>query len=129
MPGRKDRDDKSASFMTGATKNRSAINATEANLDAAPAIDLSTSPSAAGNSIFIIPVRTAGTGTVSVELWRQLTRDTPAYASWAKVGEALTAATDVEVRFTALTAAQYKLKVVALTGGSTWDIYEYHNEV
>jgi hypothetical protein len=129
MPGRKDRDDKFASFMTGAAQNRVALAATEANLDAAPEINLSTSPSAADNSIFIIPVRTSGTGTVSLELWRQLTRDTPAYTSWIKVGEVLTAATDVEVRFTSLTAAKYKLKCVALTGGSVWDVYEYHNEV
>ncbi len=128
MPGKKDRDDKNASFLTGGTKNRSAVTAADANLDGSTTIDLSRSPAAAGNSIFIIPSRTAGTGTISLELWRRMTAHSPAYTAWMVVGTSATQATDTEVRFTGLVAAEYKIKVTALTAGATWDVYEFHSE-
>jgi hypothetical protein len=129
MPGRKDRDDKFASFMTGAVKNRADVTAADSALTDLPEIDLSTSPSAADNSIFAIPVRTAGAGTLSLELWRQLTRNNPAYTGWAQVGSAAASASETEIKFTGLVAAKYKLKATALTAGASWDVYEYHSEV
>lgn len=130
MPGIKDRDDKNASFITGGTKNRSAVAAADddTSFAAAPSIDISASPSAAHNSIFIIPSRKTGTGTVSFELWRRLTRHNPAYTGWIKIDTAGTQETDSEIRFTDLVAAEYKIKVTALSVGAQWDIYESHSE-
>lgn len=129
MPGRIDRDDKLASYMTGASLHRTGLTAVDDNtsFDAAPVIDLGLNRSAAGNAIHVIANRTAGAGTAALELWRKLTRDGPAFASWIKVDAVATVATGTEYRFTGLVAAQYKLKVTGV-GSSTWDLYEYHSE-
>lgn len=129
MPGIKDRDDKLATYMTGAVLHRSALAIVDdaPAFDAAPVIDLSKNQSAAGNALHIIAQRTAGTGNAAVELWRKLTRDSTAFTDWIKVDAAPTVLTDTEYRFTGLVAAQYKLKVTGV-GSGTWRFYEYHSE-
>lgn len=129
MPGLKDRDDKLATFLTGAVLHRTGVSAIDdaGAFNAAPVIDLSPNLSAAGNAIHVIATRTAGAGWASIELWRKLTRDSTAHTAWIKVETANAVPDASEVRFTNLVAAQYKLKVTGVNA-STWDFHEYHTQ-
>lgn len=129
MPGTMDRDHHLASFMTHYAAHRSGINAADAAGQpvAAPIIDLSTSKTydAVNNLIFVTAERTAGAGSIDIELWQNCPNSTLS-GKWRKVGEA-TLDNLGEKRFDAVYAAQYKIRVATVPAGSAWTLHESHS--
>jgi len=125
--GIKDRDDKFASYLTTVKRNRAAVVAAD-SLPAAhatlPVINLVPSRSAHSNTIVVLPSKVGGSGTVTLQLWRLAA----GYPDWTLVTTTAATASDAEIRFSNLLAAQYQLVCSALSGGSSWDLYESHTE-
>jgi hypothetical protein len=125
--GSKDRDDKFASYLTTIKANRTGVNAADTlpdDREDIPVINLTTSQSAHSNTIVVIPEKTGGAGTITLQLWRLAS----GYPDWTLVSTTAATAAGVEVRFSNLLAAQYQLVCSTLSGGSTWSLYEAHTE-
>lgn len=129
--GSKDKDDKFASFLTNFTKNRALVVATDtlpAANAALPVIDVSASQSALNNTIVLMPHLAGGSGTITVQLWRKCPGFILAGDAWTLAQTSAALADTVEARFSDLLAGQYQLVCSALSGGSSWDLYEAHTE-
>lgn len=126
MPGRNDRGLAWASLMSLFALNRT-VAAADTDLSFAETIDLTGSMSGLANTIVLAVKKTAGTGTVSVELYRNAPGSSLA-SDWRLVATQATIADGSEVRFTDLYAGIYKVKVTALTAGASWELHESHRE-
>jgi hypothetical protein len=124
-----DRDHHLSSFMTHYAANRVGVAAADpaGQPESAALIDLSTSKTydAVNNLIFVTAERTAGAGSITVELWQNCPNSTLA-GKWRKVDEA-TLDHLGEKRFDAVYAAQYKIRAATVAGGSTWTLHESHS--
>jgi hypothetical protein len=129
--GIKDKDDKFASYLTNFTKNRALVIAVD-TLPAAnatlPVIDMSLSQSALANTIVLMPHLAGGAGTITIQLWRKCAGFILAGDKWTLVQTTAALADTVEARFSNLLAGQYQLVCSAVSGGSSWDLYEAHTE-
>lgn len=129
MPGTMDRDHHLSSYMTPYAAYRAGVNAADGagQPAAAPIIDLSTSKTydAVNNLIFVTAERTAGAGSVIIELWQNCPGSSMS-GKWRKVAES-TLDHLGEARFDAVYAAQYKIRAATVPADSAWTLHESHS--
>ncbi len=127
MAGKKDRDDKLASYLTTFAKNRSLVTAVDVAVDgvfSAPVIDLRASSSALSNTIVCLASRAVGaSGTIGIQLWRRSAGYPTSAGSWIMMRSVIMGS-DSEVRFTDLLAAEYQLIVASIAADTSWNIFE-----
>ncbi len=127
MAGKKDRDDKLASYLTPFTKNQEVV-ADEVHSEDLPIIDLVPSCSALTNTIVVIPNQVSGDAAVcTIQLWRRVAGYPTPTGTWKLLETRTAVAPDTELRFVNLMAAEYQL-VMTSVGSAVWDIYEAHTE-
>jgi hypothetical protein len=134
MAGTKNRDNKFASYLTEFAVYRSGINVADSALafEQITLIELSPSISAHDNQIRVLPVRTAGAGNLTIELWRKCASGS--YNEWMKVSAPIVCSPELgvtEVVFASLRAAQYRVKASVVENPGVpgvWTLHECHTE-
>lgn len=129
MAGQKNTKDPGADFLA-----RPVLHRTTTASDAAPApypnlvteiLDLTLSPSASRNTILLVPIRTAGAGLISYDLWVNFPTAVAAVNTVWMLQQSTVAPVDTRtlVEFNGLFAAYYKIVVTHSVGGATFETY------
>lgn len=130
MPGTRNSSSPQASFITEFALHRAGLTAADNTSNPAlvlTALDITRNLSAHSNQIWIGVVRTAGTGTIDITIFRKETGTWFAIAPWTQEGTQATMATGTIKKFTGLPAGEYRVLITNITGGSTWSLHEAHS--
>lgn len=129
MPGFKAPNRPGASYISDWFLHRAGVNA--ADNPATPAtvtavLDLSKNENGLTNQIWVGVVRTTGTGTIDITLFRKENGSWAAVVPHKQEATQATIATSTVTKFTGLMAGEYRVICTNLTAGAAWNIHVAH---
>lgn len=133
MPGTQDSERIEHIYMSQWVKHRSAVSAVDATAaSVTQRIDLSDSTSAIYNRVYVIPKRTAGTGSITISIYTKM-KDSSGNAIAgleAPILQQTSGATEdgTMIQFEDLYAGELIVKVDALSAGATFDLFVSHSD-